>query len=104
MPHLPKIGGGGGEPGGSDTQLQFNDAGSFGGNADLTWDDANSILTGGLGSGGQKSLSANLDQQDVLLKRDVDGGSSYSEAGAVLAIQRDATNVTSENGYFLGRE
>ena len=26
-------------PGGSDTQVQFNDGGSFGGSADLTWDD-----------------------------------------------------------------
>lgn len=33
------IAGGGGTPGGSDTQLQFNDDGSFGGSADLTWDD-----------------------------------------------------------------
>ena len=32
-------GGAGGTPGGSDTQVQFNDGGSFGGSADLTWDD-----------------------------------------------------------------
>jgi hypothetical protein len=37
------IGGGGsgtpgGTPGGSDTQVQFNDAGAFGGSVDLTWD------------------------------------------------------------------
>jgi hypothetical protein len=30
-------GGGGGTPGGADTQIQFNDGGSFGGDADLTW-------------------------------------------------------------------
>lgn len=29
--------GGGGTPGGSDTQVQFNDGGSFGGDSDLTW-------------------------------------------------------------------
>lgn len=28
-------------PGGSDTQVQFNDGGSFGGSADLTWDGTN---------------------------------------------------------------
>jgi hypothetical protein len=32
-------GGAGATPGGSDTQIQFNDGGSFGGSADLTWDD-----------------------------------------------------------------
>ena len=38
-------GGGGGSPGGSTTQVQFNDAGSFAGDADLTWDKTNNLLT-----------------------------------------------------------
>jgi hypothetical protein len=37
--------GGGGSPGGSNTQLQFNDSGSFGGDADLTWDKTSNVLT-----------------------------------------------------------
>lgn len=37
-------GGGGGTPGGSNTQVQFNDAGSFGGDAGLTYDKTNNIL------------------------------------------------------------
>jgi hypothetical protein len=37
-------GGGGGTPGGSDTQVQFNDGGAFGGSADLTWDDTGKVL------------------------------------------------------------
>jgi hypothetical protein len=45
-------GGGGGTPGGSDTQVQYNNAGSFGGSADLTWDDT----TKELGVGGDISL------------------------------------------------
>jgi hypothetical protein len=36
---------GGATPGGSDTQIQFNDSGSFGGDADLTWDKTLNILT-----------------------------------------------------------
>jgi hypothetical protein len=36
--------GGGGTPGGADTQVQFNDDGSFGGSADLTWDDTGKVL------------------------------------------------------------
>jgi hypothetical protein len=31
-------------PGGSDTQVQFNDDGDFGGSADLTWDDTGKVL------------------------------------------------------------
>jgi hypothetical protein len=34
-------GGGGGSPGGSNTQIQFNDSGSFGGSANLIWDGTN---------------------------------------------------------------
>lgn len=37
-------GGGGGTPGGSTTQVQFNDAGAFGGDAGLTYDKTNNIL------------------------------------------------------------
>jgi hypothetical protein len=49
---LDKVGageGGGGTPGGADTQVQFNDDGSFGGSADFTWDDTSDpkVLTVG---------------------------------------------------------
>jgi hypothetical protein len=37
-------GGGGGTPGGSDTQVQFNDAGVFGGDVDLTWNKTTNVL------------------------------------------------------------
>jgi len=33
-------------PGGSDTQIQFNDSGSFGGSANLTWDGSNLSIAG----------------------------------------------------------
>ena len=36
--------GGSGTPGGSTTQLQFNDAGAFGGDADLTWNKTTNVL------------------------------------------------------------
>ena len=38
-------GGGGGTPGGSTTQIQFNDAGSFGGDVDLTWNKTTNVMT-----------------------------------------------------------
>lgn len=38
------VGGGTGNPGGATTQLQFNDAGAFGGDGDLTWDKTNNHL------------------------------------------------------------
>ena len=36
---------GGGSPGGSNTQIQFNDSSSFGGDADLTWNKTSNVLT-----------------------------------------------------------
>lgn len=45
-------GGGGGLPGGANTQIQFNDAGAFGGDAGLTWDKTTDTLTlGGTNTG-----------------------------------------------------
>ena len=38
-------GGGGGTPGGSDTQIQYNNGGLFGGTTGLTWDDSTNILS-----------------------------------------------------------
>lgn len=44
--------GGGGSPGGSDTQIQFNNAGAFGGGAGLTWvNSTNDLFLGGADTG-----------------------------------------------------
>ena len=39
--NIPQYSGGGGTPGGSDTQIQFNNSGSFGGSANFIWDGTN---------------------------------------------------------------
>ena len=52
-------GGGGGTPGGSDTQVQFNDAGSFGGDAGFTYNKTTDVATlGGLLLSGLTASSA----------------------------------------------
>jgi hypothetical protein len=61
--NLDFVGSGGGStsPGGSDTQVQFNDDGDFGGSADLTWDDTGKVLEVGgdinLDDGGANTLT-----------------------------------------------
>jgi hypothetical protein len=47
-------GGGGGTPGGSDTQVQYNNGGSFGGVADLTFNDSTGDVTVGTSTGDAK--------------------------------------------------
>lgn len=57
--NLDSVGAGGsGTPGGSSTQIQFNDGGSFGGDADWTWDKTNNVayLNGLLRFGYQSTI------------------------------------------------
>lgn len=49
-------GGGSGSPGGSNTQIQFNNSGSFGGSANLTFNDSTQTL----GIGGNVSATGNI--------------------------------------------
>lgn len=72
------------------------------GDIDLRLDTVGSLLLTGFGQNSQVTLSANLNQDDVLIKRDVDGDSgSYSEAGSLLRLERDVTNASAENGVHL---
>lgn len=64
----------GGSPGGSNTQIQFNDSSSFGGSADLTWDGSSLVL------GSAKALAWST---DLFLVRD---------AANALAL-RNSTNA-----------
>ena len=52
---------GSGTPGGDDTQIQFNDSGSFGGTTSLVWDDTNQTLiaTGTIDIYGNLSINGN---------------------------------------------
>ncbi len=58
--------GGGGTPGGSDTSVQFNDNGTFGGDALLTWDKVGTLTIGGTnpstiaGNGNDSHIGGNL--------------------------------------------
>ena len=49
---IESMGGGGGTPGGSDTEVQYNDSGAFAGDAEFTWDE----LTKALGIGNPSLL------------------------------------------------
>lgn len=60
-------GAGGGTPGGADTQVQFNDGGSFGGDTGLTYNKTTDTLTVGTGAGIVVSHSVKSDASDGLL-------------------------------------
>ena len=91
MPLYPPASSGGGTPGGSDTQVQYNNAGAFAGSAKFTWTDASRILTvgetnsdGTIAEGPRQAITADL---DGIAKRSVGlgFGGSFREAQASSA-------------------
>jgi hypothetical protein len=113
--------GGGGTPGGSDTQVQFNDDGAFGGSADLTWDDTGKVLEVGgdinLDDGGTytttlqvvtPTANRTISYPDATGTIGLVAGSSgqaiYNDAGAysgLSTVTTDGTDVTL-TGRFIG--
>ncbi len=75
---ISEAGGGGGSPGGSNTQIQFNDGGSFGGDADLTYNKTtNALQSAGF-------ITASLGFSGSLTK--LSDGTSYLVAGNNVTI------------------
>jgi hypothetical protein len=61
--------GGGGTPGGANTNIQFNNSGAFGGSADFTWD-GNTIIgtsSSGIGTHGLQLLNDNVGSNSMIL-------------------------------------
>ena len=83
------ITGGGGTPGGSDTQVQFNDSGSFGGTDLLKITGANELTIGGTNTNTKLNAGA-----DIILGADVAGGTSstiqYLDSGSTNRVMLGA--------------
>ena len=112
-------------PGGSNTQIQFNNAGSFGGSANLVWDGTNLNIgatgearfqdtTGGqyvgLKAAGTVASSYTLvlptatGTANQVIKTDGSGNLSFatvSGGAAWQAVQTANFNVTAKEGYFI---
>jgi hypothetical protein len=111
---LDQTGAGGGTPGGSDTEIQYNDDGAFGGSADLTWDDTGKVLEVGgdinLDDGGtyettlqvvtptaNRTISFPNATGTIGLVAGSSGQVVYNNAGAyagLSTVTTDGTNVT----------
>ena len=82
-------GGGGGSPGGSNTQVQFNSSGSFGGSSAFTWDGASLTVSSVKIGRGNSNLAYNIAIGNSLLA--LTGGSAYNIAIGYLAMQYATT-------------
>jgi hypothetical protein len=71
---------GGGSPGGSNTQLQFNNAGSFGGISSVTWNGSKLAL----GSNSQVTITGGTSGQ--VLSTDGSGNLSWASAGGASGL------------------
>jgi len=84
--------GGGGIPGGSTTQIQFNDGGVFAGNANLTFNKTTSVLTvGGNISAGNASITGNISAGNVSGGNTV--SASFLSGTLVTASQPNVTSL-----------
>lgn len=86
--------GGSGTPGGADTQVQFNDAGAFGGDAGLTYDKTTDTLS--IGVGGIVAIGAGANLPIILAGKGTGGiqlGPDYDGPGWALVDLADYTVV-----------
>lgn len=83
-------GGGSGSPGGSDTQVQFNDSAAFGGDAGLTYNKTSNVLTN---TGGGLSLVQGTITTDL---QQLSGTATWNDSGVTFtAWKLNVTNTAS---------
>lgn len=106
---LTGISGGGGSPGGSDTQVQFNDSGSFAGDAGLTYNKSTDVLsaTGGVLSEWWGPVSIDVANPGIWTKL-YGGGNhglilkSYAQDMVYTTGQQGYTGFRGEDGQYIG--
>jgi hypothetical protein len=81
---------GGGTPGGSDTQLQFNDGGSFGGTSLLTFDDTDFLL------GASTTTKLQFRDTGIFINSPANGELHIDSDGKVLIMSGGAASSTNE--------
>lgn len=88
-------GGGGGSPGGSNTQVQFNNAGAFGGDAAFTFVNGTGTATMALGVASTTSAALNLYNSSSAYKVSVKSGNNAADWSLTLPTTAGTAN------YFL---
>jgi hypothetical protein len=89
-------GGGGGTPASPNQSIQFNNNGVFGGNVNLTYDFANSILT----LTGEQSVIGNISVVgNVVATNSVEANAVFADAGIFLNANLITVSYTLPAGY-----
>lgn len=85
----------GGTPGGSDTQVQFNDSSAFGGDAGLTYNKTTNVLTN---AGGQLSLAGGTVTTSTPL---IDASQTWNAAVTFTGFKLNVTDTSSNSGSLF---
>ncbi len=96
---INSTGGGGGSPGGSNTQIQFNDGGTFGADADFTFDKLlNRMLVNGIAKVGpiQESFKNKVPQGAIFTVDVTTTEPTYTNANTAITIESGGS------GYSIG--
>lgn len=98
--------GGGGTPGGSDTQVQFNDGGSFGGDAGLTYNKSTDTLTSGphtsVGTLIARQSGGTAGTDEIQVSHDGSNGLIESKDGQLrLAGASSSIRVVAGTGFLV---
>lgn len=92
-----------GTPGGSTTQVQYNNAGAFGGDANFVWASGSQVLTIGAQSGGGTIAGANgTSGANAPGPLDIRGGNNTSTGdGATITVRGGSAGTTGNGGAAL---
>lgn len=93
--HTLSASGGGGSPGGSDTQVQFNDAGSFGGNAGLTFNKTTQVTTALISDAGTTNQV-----YPFVISHTTSGTASTNFGTGIFLMAQQANGSTTELGFL----
>jgi hypothetical protein len=96
------LAGGGGTPGGANTQVQFNDGGAFGGNGQFTYDKVTNTLTAGIISANNNGAGTNFRVGDDVWIGDINIADTMSIRGQQSALNGYIV-FGNANGAQLGR-
>ncbi len=112
---LTATGGGGGTPGGADTQIQYNDGGAFGGTPSLVYNDTTDVFTFGTYVGGATFVTVNASGNSAYSLKAISSGiggiafDATASGASGTAIQISATNssglgavVSTTGGVAIG--
>ena len=97
-------GGGGGTPGGSNRQIQYNNSGAFGADANFSWSTGSNLLVGTSTDNGTDKLQVNGSAIATLLKINTNGEtiaiSNYKGSSGSVNLWIGTANTTNTSGFY----